>query len=51
MKTKFTLTLLVLLLAGCQSEVDKCVSALMKDSPGAQEGLVRIACLKAQSGK
>jgi hypothetical protein len=36
-------------LVGCQSEVDKCVNALVKN--GSAEAGARLMCLKAQSGK
>lgn len=65
MKTKITLILMLLFLAGCQSEIDKCVAALVaeqcvnssdkkfciKDLTEAVGGLARMQCLKAQAGK
>jgi len=54
MKTKLPLILMLacsFCLTGCQSEVDKCVEALTKQFGKEQEGLIRIDCLKAQSGK
>ncbi len=42
------------MLAGCKSEVDKCVDAFMKgsgDSSANQEFAGRIVCLQAQAGK
>ena len=41
--------MLVWALVGCQSEVDKCVNALVKQ--GNAESGARIVCLQAQSGK
>jgi hypothetical protein len=56
MKKKLPLILMLscfFCLTGCQSEVDKCVEAIVKIDPKdiAQEGKARIACLKAQAGK
>ena len=47
----FTIAIFALVwtLVGCQSEVDKCVNALVKQ--GNAEGGARIVCLQAQSGK
>jgi len=39
---------LMLLLSACQSEIDKCTYALMKE--GSKEGEARFYCLKAASG-
>ncbi len=50
-KTKLPIAIVVLIwaLVGCQSEVDKCVNALVKQ--GSAEAGARLMCLKAQSGK
>lgn len=39
----------VLILAGCQSEVDKCTDGFVKQ--GHQEANARLVCLRAASGK
>ena len=66
MKTKLTLILMLLGLAGCQqqSEIDKCVEAQAKTACSSlqvdfckeraielYEGDYRLKCLKAQAGK
>jgi hypothetical protein len=65
MKTKITLILMLLFLAGCQSEIDKCVAAIAaqgcvnasnkkfctEDLTEALGGDYRMHCLKAQAGK
>jgi len=54
MKTKLPLILMLacfFCLTGCQSEVDKCVEANIKQFGKGQEGAMRLECLKAQSGK
>lgn len=50
---KLTVGLLALVwaLVGCQSEVDKCVNAFVKEYGKTEEATARIVCLKAQSGK
>lgn len=51
MKTKLTLIALLMTVVGCQSEVDKCANALMKDKKDLGEGAARLYCLEAQAGK
>jgi hypothetical protein len=54
MKIKLPLLIMLLMLTGCKSEVDKCVDAFMKaqgDKSGAVEYVGRISCLKAQAGQ
>jgi hypothetical protein len=62
MKTKLTLILILtcfLCLTGCQSEVDKCVDALVKGNEpykdkaekASYEGSFRLNCLKASQGR
>ena len=48
-KLPIAIVVLVWALVGCQSEVDKCVNALVKH--GSAEAGARLMCLKAQSGK
>lgn len=47
---KITIAIFALVgaLVGCQSEVDKCVNALVKQ--GSAEAGARLMCLQAQSG-
>jgi hypothetical protein len=54
MKIKLPLLIMLLMLTGCKSEVDKCVDAFMRgsvDKGASQEFAGRIVCLKAQAGK
>jgi hypothetical protein len=50
---KLPIAILVLAwaLVGCQSEVDKCVNAYVKEFGKTEEATARLMCLKAQSGK
>ncbi len=52
-KNKITIGLVALVwtLVGCQSEVDKCVNAFVKEFGKTEEATARLMCLKAQSGK
>ena len=50
-KLPFAIVVLVWALVGCQSEVDKCVNALVKEFGKTEEATARLMCLKAQSGK
>jgi Tfp pilus assembly protein PilP len=47
---KLSLLVCVLMLAGCESEVEKCAKAWMRDH-AKTEAQARYICLKAQSGK
>ena len=48
---KITLVVaLMLLLSACQSEIDKCANAVMKEYK-IEEGAARMECLKVSSGK
>ena len=42
---------LVWTLVGCQSEVDKCTDALIKQFGKEKEGQARLLCLEAQASK
>ena len=48
MRYMFLMVMALMLLYGCQSEVDKCVSASIKD--GIKESVARKECMRAQSG-
>jgi hypothetical protein len=37
-------------LGGCQSEIDKCANAMLRDHPHKTEAQARLLCLQAASG-
>lgn len=51
MKMKITLLVCLVILAGCQSEIDKCVGAIKRDHSDKTEAQARLLCLQAASGK
>ncbi len=52
MKTQVaSILIFVFLIAGCESEIDKCAKAVQRDYLYQSEGSARLKCLNAASGK